>query len=538
MNLNQGSTLQSGKYQIIKVLGQGGFGITYLARHTLLDDYVAIKEFFPKDYCNREETTSHISVATQSNRDLVDKLRNRFVSEARILSRLNHPGIVKIHDIFEENETAYYVMDFVKGRSLEDVIDNEGPMSESRAVDITRRVGSALDYIHQRKMTHFDVKPANIMMSESDGSPVLIDFGLSKQYNEKGHVMSTLLMGVSHGYSPLEQYLQDGIDSFSPQTDVYALAATLYTLLTGRRPPEAPKLAGTIIEVPVNISQPVANAIKWGMATARENRAQTIGQFLEALDNKSEPTSIISNGSVPPPPPGISSKHTIIDANRGQIPEQGFNGNPNNEGHTVPRGTKRKGMNPILKWFLIIIGIFIGLFILLLLLPDPEPGNRYDDEDDVNHKVYNSSSSEEADEEEEAAASDVENEEEVVVETPVYPGAFADIPEYAQKSKRNGKDAYYYEGYFTDDNNKDYAVKVCFVDEGGTMSVIYKNVEYNVAPMSMTVVGNTSSQLDLHNAKNNFSMSLEPRSRGRFSGVAVQGSNILNVRLEPSSSEF
>lgn len=306
LTLELQATLQNGKYQIIKVLGQGGFGITYLANHTTLGKKIAIKEFFPKDYCNRDGSTSHISIATTSNRDLVDKLRDRFVTEARNISMLNHPDIVKIHDIFEENGTAYYVMDYIEGISLDEYVKSYGAMSESTAVEYACRIAGSLEYIHNRRITHFDIKPANIMLSQPDMSPVLIDFGLSKQYNDQGHAYSTLLLGLSHGYSPLEQYFQDGISGFSPQSDIYSLAATLYTMLSGRIPPEAPKLTGSPIELPVNISREVADVVKWGMASNIPERCQDAKSFREALQvaRLGESCTIIS---------GVGSPSTMVN---------------------------------------------------------------------------------------------------------------------------------------------------------------------------------------------------------------------------------
>lgn len=290
--LTSGSQLQSGKYEIVKVLGQGGFGITYLVRHIMLDTYYAVKEFFPQDYCNRDSTTSHITVATQANTELVSRLRNRFVTEARNMTRLKHSGIISIHDIFEENGTAYYVMDYIEGKSLDEMVTEDGPMQENKALEYIRKVSDAVSYIHDHHITHFDLKPANIMVRRVDNQPVLIDFGLSKQYTESGHARSTLLMGVSHGFSPLEQYMQDGIETFSPRTDVYALGATLYFLVTGRIPPEALKLVGTDIEVPESVSLSTRDAIKWAMKPLRQERCPSAQVFLESLD----PSQLVSDG--------------------------------------------------------------------------------------------------------------------------------------------------------------------------------------------------------------------------------------------------
>lgn len=318
-HLEIGSTLQGGKYEILQVLGQGGFGITYLVRHTLLGTTQAIKEFFPQDYCNRDGQTSHITVATVSNTDLVSRLRDRFITEARNIVKLRHPGIIQIHDVFEENGTAYYVMDFIEGESLDDMVDRLGALPEHQAIGYIRRVAEALSFIHAHNMTHFDVKPANIMVRVSDGTPVLIDFGLSKQFNEQGHARSTLLMGVSHGYSPIEQYYEEGITGFSPQTDIYSLGATLYYLLTSRVPPAAPRLAGTVIQLPLTVSPKVADAIRGAMATEIKDRFESAEKFIEALDAPEADSSrtvavapvtgtYARGGSVASPPPPVPDK--------------------------------------------------------------------------------------------------------------------------------------------------------------------------------------------------------------------------------------
>jgi len=200
LSLSIGSTLQNGKYEIVKVLGQGGFGITYLAIHTLLDKKVAIKEFFPKDFCDRDSDTSHITLGTSSSAGLVSKLRVKFVKEAKNIAKLNHPNIVPIQDIFEENNTAYYLMDYIEGESLGDIIKRNGALTEERAIHYIRQIALAIDYMHSKSMNHLDIKPGNIMIRKSDDMPILIDFGTSKQYDEDGSQTSTMAPGFTHGY--------------------------------------------------------------------------------------------------------------------------------------------------------------------------------------------------------------------------------------------------------------------------------------------------------------------------------------------------
>ena len=219
-HLKNGSSLQGGKYKIEKVLGQGGFGITYLATQELLDRKVCFKEFFFKEYCDRDEATSHVTLGTQSSREMVERFMAKFLKEARTISKLEHPNIIRIHDIFMENNTAYYVMDYIDGESLSEMVKRRGALPESEAVEYIKQVASALDFIHQHSINHLDVKPANIMVSNSDGKAILIDFGLSKQYDAQGGQTSTTPVGISHGYAPVEQYKQGGVSSFSPQTDI------------------------------------------------------------------------------------------------------------------------------------------------------------------------------------------------------------------------------------------------------------------------------------------------------------------------------
>lgn len=282
MQLKEGSILQNGKYRIIRVLGQGGFGITYLAENMFLDKQVAIKEFFPKELCGRDNT-SHLTLGTQNNAETVEKLKSRFLKEAKNIAKLDYPGIVKIHDVFEENNTAYYVMDYIEGISLSDMVKVNGPLPESKAIGYVIKVGDALEYIHSRQMTHFDVKPANIMVRKSDDTPILIDFGLSKQYDAHGDATSTIMQGVSHGFSPIELYSANSVATFSPQTDVYSLGATLFFLLTGAIPPSASQVLEEGLQFPANISPDICSAIKRAMCANRTKRYKSIKNFCQPL---------------------------------------------------------------------------------------------------------------------------------------------------------------------------------------------------------------------------------------------------------------
>lgn len=288
MYLANNTLLQGGKYKIVGHISSGGFGNTYEGVHTMMDTKVAIKEFFPKRFCNRDENTSHITVATQSNKELVDKLRKKFIEEAKAIFNMKHPNIVKVHDIFEENGTAYYVMDYIDGKSLASIVKQHGALPEAEAVCYIRQVAEALKYVHSLNRLHLDIKPDNVMV-DATGHAMLIDFGASKHYDmESGENTSTLMAVNTKGYAPVEQSTQS-FTKFSPATDIYALGATLYKLLTGKTPPDANLLMAkeeTLAPLPSCISKSTHNAVLKAMTLIRADRPQTIDVFLGLLDSK------------------------------------------------------------------------------------------------------------------------------------------------------------------------------------------------------------------------------------------------------------
>lgn len=288
--LRADSTLQSGKYRIIKKLGQGGFGITYLAENTLLEGKVAIKEFFFKEYCERDDATSCVTIPKSGNREIVERFKQKFIKEARTIFRLNHPNIVRIHDVFEENDTAYYVMEYIEGESLGDMVMRRGAIPEADALGYVKDAASALEYIHSKNINHLDIKPGNLVLRHDDGKVLVIDFGVAKQYDavtSKG--TTTTLVGINRGYLPAEQYGNNGVQTFSPQSDVYALAATLFKLLTGNTPPEAMEIQDEGLPVDEllekHISRPVFSAIAMAMAMKdRHERTQSVAEFVGNLN--------------------------------------------------------------------------------------------------------------------------------------------------------------------------------------------------------------------------------------------------------------
>ena len=287
------AVLCNGKYCLEKIIGQGGFGITYKAimKETVsgslgnmeVDVPVAIKEFFMKDACEREEGTGKITVPSLGSRALVELYRKKFVKEAKNLAQMNHPHIVKVVDVFEENDTVYYVMQYLSGGSLSDYVKQHGALDEAIAINYIQQIGLALEYMHQKHICHYDVKPSNILLDDKGGA-MLIDFGISKGYTEEGHQTSSTPVGISAGYAPLEQY-QQSLQDFSPATDVYGLAATLFYLLSGKNPPEASIVLNEGIgDKPISISDTVWHAIEQGMNPRKKDRVQTVSDFLKLMN--------------------------------------------------------------------------------------------------------------------------------------------------------------------------------------------------------------------------------------------------------------
>lgn len=281
MQLQQGTLLQGGKFRIDRVLGQGGFGITYLGMQVGLNRRVAIKEFFMKEHCNRDESTSHVSVGSVGSRDMVERFKQKFLKEAQTIASFDHQHIVRIHDIFEENGTAYYVMECLEGGSMSDLLLHN-KFNDETALKFIRQIASALDYIHHQNILHLDIKPSNILLRRN-GDAVLIDFGISKRYDESGSQTSSTPAGISQGYAPIEQYNQ-GLQQFSPATDIYSLGATLYKMLTGATPPDASVVyEDGLPERPDYVSPQMWKVITAAMQPRRKDRPQNISAFLALL---------------------------------------------------------------------------------------------------------------------------------------------------------------------------------------------------------------------------------------------------------------
>lgn len=292
MQLAAETVLNKGSYRIEKVLGQGSFGITYLATNLKNNQRVAIKEFYMKELNSRNNDGS-ISGMTQGS--LSYNYGQKFKKEAQNLANLQHPNIVRVNESFEDNGTFYYAMEYIEGVNLNDYIEKNAT-SQKDALNIIKAVADALVYMHDEKhLLHLDLKPGNIMRRTKDGHVFLIDFGLSKHFSDTGQPETSTTIGLgTAGYAPLEQSNQANSGEFRPTIDVYALGATLYKLLIRQAPPNSYEVFCNpkIIEEKLQengVKGKLAKAVICAMHPHVQKRTQTIKEFLEALPKTTKP---------------------------------------------------------------------------------------------------------------------------------------------------------------------------------------------------------------------------------------------------------
>ena len=289
-----GTLLQDGKYRVERYLSSGGFGNTYVVVNTAFDERMAMKEFFMKGVSQRDGNTS-VSVSNTENIVQFDSQREKFKKEARRLRKLNNANIVRVHDLFEENGTAYYVMDYVDGESLSARLKREGhPLLLHEVQRIFDQVLNALEDVHRQQIWHLDLKPGNIMMDQQ-GHVKLIDFGASKQMDAKGDYASTSsTLCYTQGFAPSEQ-VEGDVKRIGPWTDFYALGATLYNLLTNEQPPELGDVkydGAAAFHFPASVGDDMRQLILWLMQSNYHERPQSVAeirQWLAASQTQQQP---------------------------------------------------------------------------------------------------------------------------------------------------------------------------------------------------------------------------------------------------------
>ena len=311
-------------YRIDRYLSSGGFGNTYVATNIEFNERHAIKEFFMMGITQRDDNQTTVSVSNTANRYAFIQQREKFKKEARRIRQLKNEHIISVFDLFEENGTAYYVMDYVDGENLSDRLKRTGhPMTESEVRRILPQILDALKAVHDADIWHLDLKPANIMIDKA-GNIKLIDFGASKQLNaQKGGATTSTAISYTNGYAPREQ-MEQNYEKFGPWTDLYALGATLYNLLTNRRPPLPTDIDDDIsndkhesLPMPASVSDGMKKIVLWLMQTNRNRRPQTVSDLFARL----------------PPPREISKseehKSTVLKKEKSSDEEQTILEKPN-----------------------------------------------------------------------------------------------------------------------------------------------------------------------------------------------------------------
>ncbi len=286
-DLKPGTRLLGGHYVISGFLNSGGFGITYLAKDSL-DRTVVIKECFPNALCRR--STSLVRARSRKHQGDFRGFVESFLAEAKSLSRLVHPNIVGVHQVFEDNDTAYMAIDYIDGRDLHDILDStDQAFTPDQVVAMLKKMLSAVEFIHQVGILHRDISPDNILVDKT-GNPILIDFGAASEQVMRATRVLTGRRVIKEGYSPQEFYLTGAEQS--PASDLYSLGATFYHVITGSPPPESQRRLARVAEGESDPYQPLAGrfegyppgfleAIDKAVRVMPRDRIQSAGDWLD-----------------------------------------------------------------------------------------------------------------------------------------------------------------------------------------------------------------------------------------------------------------
>ena len=280
-----------GSYRVVRVLGVGGFGVTYLCQHTGLGVQVAVKEYLPNEIAVRDGAA--VLPKSAGDREGFEWGLSRFLDEARTLARFEHPNVVRVRDCFRANSTAYIVMDYEDGESLDRLLQRLGTLTEAQLKRVVLPVAEGLREVHAAGFLHRDVKPSNIFVRRSDESPVLLDFGSARQaLGRKSRSMTAI---ATAGYSPPEQYERQGAQG--AWTDIYALCALCHRAITGEPPVEAPRRTGEVARRRADPQEQLAGthvvgyslrfleAVDSGLRLVETDRPETLDDWLARMEH-------------------------------------------------------------------------------------------------------------------------------------------------------------------------------------------------------------------------------------------------------------
>lgn len=293
-NINFDNVLPEGtilkrRYSIDAHLASGGFGNTYVAIDNETNERVAIKEFYIQEICVRHEPDGDVTTGTTGNRDIFDAQHKKFHTEAKRIRTLDNEHIVRVRDLFSENGTSYYVMDYIKGYNLYNLMKELGrPLEEKEVMHMVEQLLDALEYIHGKGIFHLDLKPANAIVQEGSGIVKLIDFGSSKMMENGRPKVTNTGLNYTKGYAPLEQ-IEQNIEKVGPWTDLYALGGIMYNLLTRQQPPLPSDIAENgkkVLQLPADVSETPRHLVYWLMSPDRKKRPQSVKQVKDYLEKK------------------------------------------------------------------------------------------------------------------------------------------------------------------------------------------------------------------------------------------------------------
>lgn len=297
-DLTPGTNLMHGQYEIESFLASGGFGITYTA-YDSLDRRVVIKECYPQNFCRRQNT-SVLPRSRNYSGDL-ESIVQLFAREAFNLSKVRHPNIVRVHQVFEENNTAYMVLDYVEGVDLLDTLENNpASLTPEKLTAYLLKMLSAVEHVHEQGMLHRDISPDNIVISKT-GEPILIDFGAARdQAREKTSRLLSSLHVIKDGYSPQEFYIEGSEQG--PSSDLYSLAASFYHLITGALPPHSQTRLAAFATKQQDPYVPLANridgysenfltAVDKALSIMPAERIQSAAEWIDIIQQDSSATS-------------------------------------------------------------------------------------------------------------------------------------------------------------------------------------------------------------------------------------------------------
>ncbi len=355
--LPAGTLLHGGRYRIDGFLSSGGFGNTYVATNMEFGEQVAIKEFFIRGTSKRGDGRN---IVFEDDNDLEQfKRQSRtFRKEAHRLRQLHNDHIVSVYNLFEENGTIYYEMDFIKGESLDEHLKRtEKPFNEDEILSILDQMLDALSAVHAQGLLHLDIKPSNIMIDRT-GNAKLIDFGASKQVEGNRTLSTSSILLCTPGYAPLELVDQNR-KCFGPWTDLYALGATLYRLLTLQKPPTATERLENQkrLVFPPTISPQMQQLIEWMMSSRRDERPQNVEEVREYLNKHFDDEESVSIAAMPVDPEENSRPQEMDEQSEIVVVYPG-----------VPKQPKSKSRNMWILVFSILLGTLAGVLIIVILL--------------------------------------------------------------------------------------------------------------------------------------------------------------------------